>query len=81
MQAILAAMSRGDLDAFIDAMAEDVRWVWMGSCAWSRTFEGKDAVVHGLLAAAKGTLADGGTTIAHAFIAVPVRRWQAGRTP
>ena len=50
-------------------MAGDVRWMWMGSGAWSRTFERKDTVVNGLLAAAKSTLAAGGTTIAHVFIA------------
>lgn len=57
MQEILAAMGAGDLAPLFDAMADDVRWRWMGTDRWSRTFDGKAAVVGGLFAAVQETLA------------------------
>lgn len=69
MQAILAEMARGNLDPLVDTMADDMRWTWMGSGRWSRTFEGKDAVVNGLLAAVRETLSASFDVIPHHFVA------------
>ncbi|CAN5516726.1 nuclear transport factor 2 family protein [soil metagenome] len=30
---------------FVDSLAEDVRWIVTGQYSWSRTFEGRDAVL------------------------------------
>lgn len=69
MQDIFSEMSEGNLEPFIDAMAEDMRWTWMGTGRWSRTFEGKESVVDELLAAVKETLTDSFEVIPHHFFA------------
>ena len=69
MQNIFSEMSEGNLEPFIEAMAEDMRWTWMGTGRWSHTFEGKESVVNELLAAVKETLSDSFEVIPHRFIA------------
>lgn len=69
MQNIFSEMSKGNLDPFIDVMAEDMRWTWMGTGQWSHTFEGKESVVNELLAAVKSTLTEPFEVVAHRFIA------------
>lgn len=44
-----AATAAGDGRAFVAALADDVTWSIIGSTAWSRTFEGRSAVVDELL--------------------------------
>jgi uncharacterized protein len=56
MQNVFTEMSRGNIQPLFDAMADDMRWTWMGSGRWSHTFEGKEAVVNGLFAAVRATL-------------------------
>lgn len=56
MQEIFTALSRGDDSLFIEAMANDIKWIWMGSGQWSRTFEGKSDVITELWAAVQRTL-------------------------
>lgn len=46
----MKSLSDGDGAKFVDAMAEDFRWVLEGSTDWSRTYEGKRAVREQLLA-------------------------------
>ncbi len=53
---IMSSMSQGRVGPLFDAMAEDVRWRWMGVGQWSRTFEGKRLVVDTLFAGAWETL-------------------------
>lgn len=69
MQGIFSEMSQGNLEPFVDAMAEDMRWTWMGTGRWSHTFEGKASVVNELLAAVKETLSQSFEVIPHSFIA------------
>lgn len=69
MQNIFAEMAKGNLDPFIDVMAEDMHWTWMGTEEWSHTFKGKESVVKELLAAVKATLREPFEVIAHCFIA------------
>lgn len=69
MQDIFGEMAEGNLEPFIEAMAEDMRWTWMGTGRWSRTFEGKESVVNELLAAVKETLTEPFEVIPHRFIA------------
>jgi uncharacterized protein len=69
MQNVLSEMAQGNLEPLIDAMAEDMRWTWMGTGRWAHTFEGKDAVVNELLAAVKETLSQSFEVIPHRFIA------------
>ena len=69
MQDIFSELSEGNLEPFIEAMAEDMQWTWMGTGQWSHTFEGKESVVNELLAAVKETLNEPFEVIAHRFIA------------
>jgi uncharacterized protein len=69
MQSIFAEMAKGSLDPFVEIMAEDMQWSWMGTESWTRTFEGKESVVNELLAAVKATLTEPFEVIPHSFIA------------
>lgn len=69
MQNIFNELSQGKLDPFIDIMAEDMQWTWMGTEQWSHTFKGKESVVNELLAAVKSTLTEPFEVVAHRFIA------------
>ena len=69
MQGIFFEMSKGNLEPFIDAMADDMEWRWMGTGQWSHTFKGKESVVNELLAAVKETLTEPYEAVAHRFIA------------
>ncbi len=39
----------GNGQAFMDALADDARWTIIGSSAWSRTYEGKQAITDELM--------------------------------
>lgn len=56
MEAIFSELAKGNDRPFIDAMAEDMQWRWMGSGQWRKTFQGKQAVVNDLWVAVKTTL-------------------------
>lgn len=66
MKDIFFDMSEGTLESFIDAMAEDMEWIWMGTGQWSHTFKGKESGV--ILAAIKSTLTEPFEVTAHRFI-------------
>lgn len=55
---IFAELERGNPVPFRDALAEDVRWTTPGSSVWSRTFEGKPAVLNDLLAMVRAQLVE-----------------------
>lgn len=56
LETIFAELLKGNDTPFIDAMAEDMQWTWMGSGQWAKTFSGKQAVVDELWAAVKTTI-------------------------
>jgi uncharacterized protein len=69
MQHVFAEMAKGNLEPFVEIMAEDMQWSWMGTETWTRTFKGKESVVNELLAAVKATLTEPFEVIPHRFIA------------
>jgi ketosteroid isomerase-like protein len=69
VQDIFAELARSNSRPFVDAMAEDFRWIISGATAWSRTYEGKRAVVKELFGVLRATLEGKITTIAHRFVA------------
>jgi ketosteroid isomerase-like protein len=69
MQFIFQELSTGNDEPFLDAMADDMQWTWMGSGQWSRTFKGKQAVLDELWSAVRTTLKPPYKVIAHRFIA------------
>ncbi len=69
LQEIFADLSSGNDRLFIDSMADDMKWIWMGSEQWSRTFDGKSEVLGELWSAVQKTLQPPYTVIANNFIA------------
>ena len=55
---IFAELEQGNPRPFADALADDVRWTTPGSSIWSRTFEGKPAVLDGLLGPVRAQLVE-----------------------
>ncbi|MGB9367594.1 MAG: nuclear transport factor 2 family protein [Xanthobacteraceae bacterium] len=45
LQDIFAATARGDSRPLVEAMADDFRWIISGNGRWSRTYDGKPAVL------------------------------------
>lgn len=58
MKGIFAELSQGNSQPFLDALGDDVRWTISGSSKWSRTFEGKQAVLTQLMAPLFALFAD-----------------------
>jgi uncharacterized protein len=56
MRGIMQSMAEGSLQPLFDAMADDVTWRWMGVGQWSRTFDGKHAVLRDLFGGVAETL-------------------------
>ena len=56
METIFSELSKGNDKPFIDAMAEEMQWTWMGSGPLAKTFTGKQSVVNELWAAVRATI-------------------------
>jgi len=69
MQFIFDELSKGNDQPFVEAMADDMQWTWMGSGQWSRSFVGKQSVLGELWSAVRATLKPPYKVIAHRFIA------------
>lgn len=50
MQEIFAGLAVGEYQAFRDALAEDFRWIMMGTTEWSGTYTGRQRVLDDLFA-------------------------------
>ncbi|MDB5013143.1 MAG: hypothetical protein JWQ25_1345 [Daejeonella sp.] len=69
MQGIFYELSKGNDKPFIEAMADDMQWIWMGSGQWSKTFKGKNEVLGELWSAVRQTLEPPYRVFANNFIA------------
>ncbi|HMF70032.1 MAG TPA: nuclear transport factor 2 family protein [Flavitalea sp.] len=69
MQFIFDELAKGNDQPFVEAMADDMQWTWMGSGQWSRSFVGKQSVLGELWSAVRATLKPPYKVIAHRFIA------------
>ena len=49
LQRVFAELEAGEPGPFIAVLADDVRWTIAGSTEWSRTYDGKNAVLSELL--------------------------------
>ena len=56
MQGIFMELAKGNDEPFINAMADEIKWIWMGSGQWSKTFDGKKSVLDELWLAVRQTL-------------------------
>jgi ketosteroid isomerase-like protein len=69
MQQIFDEMARGNGKPLMDALADDARWTVTGTTRWSRTYEGKRAVMSELMKPLFALFADTYTNTASRFIA------------
>ena len=69
VQQIFDQLAKGNARPFVDSMAEDFKWTIAGSTQWSRTYEGKHAVVKELFGELQARLTPPIITAAHNFIA------------
>ena len=69
LQHIFTSLAECDSRPFADAMADDFRWTVIGSTTWSRTYEGKQAVLGELLAPLRARIRDRVRTHAQRIIA------------
>ena len=56
IETIFLELSKGNDQPFLEAMADDIEWRWMGSGSWAKTFRGKQSVVNELWTAVRTTL-------------------------
>lgn len=69
MQHAFEHLAQGNGRPFADLMADDFRWTITGTTAWSRTYEGKEAVTRQLLQPLLAQFADRYRNTAQRFIA------------
>lgn len=69
LQTIFEGLARGDGQPFRDSLASDFRWTLTGTTAWSRTYEGKEAVMNELMKPLFANFATPYTNTALRFIA------------
>jgi uncharacterized protein len=49
VQEIFVELAKGNSRPFVESLADDVRWTLTGTTAWSKTYDGKQAVQSELL--------------------------------
>jgi ketosteroid isomerase-like protein len=69
LQHIFEELAKGDSEPLVTSMAEDFRWVVTGTTAWSKTYEGKQAVLAELFAPLRARIEGRLRTIAQRFTA------------
>jgi len=69
LQNVFSETAKGNGRPFVAAMAEDVSWTIIGSTKWSKTYNGKNAVLAELLGPLNAQLTNGNMITAHRFIA------------
>lgn len=69
LQHIFAELSQGNSKPFVESLADDVRWTIIGTTKWSRTFDGKQAVLTELIGPLRAQFTDPIRVTAHRFIA------------
>lgn len=69
MQSVFAELAKGNGQPFMSALHDDVRWTVTGTSAWSRTYDGKRAVIDQLMRPLFSQFADQYRARATRFIA------------
>ena len=69
LQDVFTALANGNSRPFVDSLSDEVRWTIIGTTKWSRTFDGKRAVLAELLAPLRAQIADRVRVSADRFIA------------
>jgi ketosteroid isomerase-like protein len=69
MQSVFAELAEGNGEPFMSALHDDVRWTVTGTSAWSRTYDGRRAVIDQLMRPLFSQFADQYRARATRFIA------------
>ena len=69
LQDVFTELANGNSRPFVDSLSDEVRWTIIGTTKWSRTFDGKPAVLAELLAPLRAQIADRVRVTADRFIA------------
>ena len=69
MQHIFDELAQGNSRPLVESMADDFCWTVTGSTRWSKTYEGKQAVIGELFGTLRSRMADRIRTKAERFIA------------
>lgn len=69
MRHIFSELSKGNSRPFVESMADDFRWTVTGATPWSKTYEGKQAVLNELLGQLRSRFGEPVRVTAHRFIA------------
>jgi uncharacterized protein len=69
MQHIFAELSKGNSEPFVESMFDDFRWTVTGSTKWSKTYDGRQAVLTELFGTLRSKISGRMRTTAHCFIA------------
>jgi len=69
IEEIFSEMARGESKLFVERMADDFRWIVVGTNQWSRTFDGQNAALTDLFGLA--------SKIAMPIITTPPQRFIA----
>ena len=66
---IFSELAKGNVQPFLDRMADDFRWTVTGTTKWSKTYQGKPAVIAELLGVLQTRLAPPIIVIGERFLA------------
>ncbi|QCI66733.1 nuclear transport factor 2 family protein [Phreatobacter stygius] len=69
LKTVFDALAEGNSRPFVDSMAEEFRWTMAGESQWSRTYDGKAAVMDQLFPLLRARIEGRTRTIAQRFIA------------
>jgi uncharacterized protein len=69
LQHVFSELSKGNPRPFAESLADDVRWTIIGTTEWSKTFDGKQAVLTELLGPLSANFDEPIRVTAHRFIA------------
>ena len=66
---IVNELSKGNDEPLLESMAEDMKWNWMGSGQWSKSFLGKSEVLNDLWKNVRETIKQPFKVVVHRIIA------------
>lgn len=69
MQEIFARLAASDGSLLFERMADDFRWIINGTTTWSRSYDGREAVMDQLIRPLRARMARPMRTVAQRFIA------------
>ncbi|MBN8942478.1 MAG: nuclear transport factor 2 family protein [Rhizobiales bacterium] len=69
LKTVFDALAEGNSRPFVDSMADEFRWTIAGQSQWSRTYDGKAAVIDALFPVLRARIEGRTRTIAQRFIA------------